>query len=220
MLPEDAGAIIIWNDIAPEGREDFYAWHLHEHIPERLSVPGFLRGSRYIATSAETTPEFLTLYETMNADVATSAPYLARLNAPTAWTRSATSHFRNTSRALTRTVLDFGCGLGGVVGTIRFDGSTVGEERCRAAASSASDLSAAARLPRISRVRLFLTNLAASSERTAESRDRSDIRAAPSGAIMIEGCDEAAVNAAVNSLRLKPDAACAPGLYRLEHQLF
>jgi hypothetical protein len=36
-------AIIIWNDIAPEGRDEFYDWHLHEHIPERLRVPGFLR---------------------------------------------------------------------------------------------------------------------------------------------------------------------------------
>ena len=46
------GAIIIWNDITPEGRDEFYDWHLHEHIPERLGVPGFRRGSRSIAIIA------------------------------------------------------------------------------------------------------------------------------------------------------------------------
>ena len=87
------GAIIIWNDIAPEGRDEFYEWHIREHIPERLGIPGFLRGARYIAISPQTRPEFLTLYEIADASVATSAAYLARLNAPTEWTKRATLHF-------------------------------------------------------------------------------------------------------------------------------
>ena len=49
--------------------------------------------------AADTKPEFVTLYEIADASVATSAPYLARLNAPTDWTKRATSHFRNTARA-------------------------------------------------------------------------------------------------------------------------
>jgi len=40
-------AVIIWNDVAPEGRDAFYAWHDKEHVPERLAIPGFLRGSRF-----------------------------------------------------------------------------------------------------------------------------------------------------------------------------
>lgn len=220
MLPAKHGAIIIWNDIAPEGRDEFYAWHLHEHIPERLNVPGFLRGSRFIAATPETKPEFLTLYETESADIATSAPYLERLNAPTSWTKSATSHFRNTSRALTTTIADFGCGLGGVVGTIRFDGSPSGIEACRDAASSTHLMEAAAKLPRISRVRLCMTNLEASEERTTESRTRTDILAAPSGAILIEGCDDGAVTRAMNLLRAPAAIAVTCGIYSLEHQLF
>lgn len=221
-LPDTAGAIIIWNDIAPAGRDEFYAWHLHEHIPERVGVPGFLRGSRYIATTRETTPEFLTLYETTGADVATSAPYLARLNSPTAWTKSATSHFRNTSRALTRTLASYGSGLGGVVGTLRFAGSAEGIAASRAVLAQAAALEALTQRPRISRVRLCLTDLEASGERTAESRDRTDILAAPSGALLVEGCDEAAVRAVLadaQAMVRSADAASA-GLYRLEHQLF
>lgn len=220
MLRANHGAIIIWNDIAHEGRDEFYAWHLHEHIPERVGVPGFVRGSRYIATGPETRPEFLTLYETESADIASSAPYLQRLNAPTHWTKSATSHFRNTSRALTTAIADFGCGFGGIVGTIRFDGTPSGIQACSAAASRTHALEAAARLPRISRVRLCITNLETSGERTAESRTRSDILAAPSGALIVEGCDKAAVNAAMDLLRPEAVESCSHGLYSLEHQLF
>jgi hypothetical protein len=43
------GAICIWNDILPEHRAEFYAWHNEEHMPERVGIPGFRRGRRYIA---------------------------------------------------------------------------------------------------------------------------------------------------------------------------
>ena len=40
------GAILIWNDITDEGCAAFYDWHIAEHIPERVAIPGFLRGRR------------------------------------------------------------------------------------------------------------------------------------------------------------------------------
>ncbi len=49
--------------------------------------------------------------------------YLARLNAPTAWTRRATAAFRNTSRAIARVLHSTGPGAGGVVLTVRFAAS-------------------------------------------------------------------------------------------------
>ena len=57
-----SGAVAIWHDIAPEGRAEFYALHGREHMPERVGIPGFLRGRRYIA--AHGIPEFFNLYET------------------------------------------------------------------------------------------------------------------------------------------------------------
>lgn len=62
MLAGEA-VVAIWNGIAPEGRAEFYEWHLHEHIPERVGIPGFKRGRRYIAADPATQPEFFTLYE-------------------------------------------------------------------------------------------------------------------------------------------------------------
>jgi len=43
------GVVAIWNGIAPEGRAEFFEWHNREHMPERVGIPGFRRGRRYIA---------------------------------------------------------------------------------------------------------------------------------------------------------------------------
>ena len=101
MALAGTGAICIWNDVTDECRDAFYAWHLQEHIPERVAIPGFLSGRRYIACGTGTAPEFFTLYETLTPAVLTGSDYLARLNVPTAWTTTVTQAFRNTSRALT-----------------------------------------------------------------------------------------------------------------------
>jgi hypothetical protein len=127
------GAIAIWNGITDEGRADFYAWHLHEHMPERVGTPGFMRGRRYRAADKETHPEFFTLYETVSFEVTQGIDYLNRLNAPTPWTKRATTHFLTTSRALTRVLASFGVGSGGAVLTLRFDiaDDTAAVERMR-----------------------------------------------------------------------------------------
>ena len=85
------GAVAIWNDITAEGRAEFYAWHGVEHMPERVGIPGFLRGRRYVAHAGE--PEFFTLYETISPRTVTGPDYLARLNDPTPWTRATIPYF-------------------------------------------------------------------------------------------------------------------------------
>src|SRR5262245_21382480 len=120
MALAGSGAVCIWNDITPQGRDEFYAWHLHEHMPERAAIPGFRRGRRYVALDAATRPEFFTRYETATTAVLTGPEYLARLNAPTPWTRTVTQAFRSTSRALTRVAASLGPGLGGTLATLRF----------------------------------------------------------------------------------------------------
>ena len=75
--------VAIWNDITPEGRRTFIEWHNREHIPERVAIPGFHRGRRYVAIEAS--PEYFTLYEARDAGVLVSDAYLERLNAPTPW---------------------------------------------------------------------------------------------------------------------------------------
>ena len=40
MLAGEA-VVAIWNGIEPDSREQFYDWHVNEHMPERVGIPGF-----------------------------------------------------------------------------------------------------------------------------------------------------------------------------------
>ena len=66
-----------------------------------------------------------------------------------------------------------------------------------------------------------MTDATASSVRTAESKDRSDIQAAPDGVLLIEGCSPDHVKAA-SDMANRHVVACGgltpvAGLYRLEY---
>lgn len=205
-------AVLIWNDITPEGRDEFYAWHNTEHMPERTAIPGFLRGRRYGAEDAATAPEFFTLYEVATPAVLTGADYLARLNAPTEWTRRATQAFRNTSRALTQVIHSDSIGAGGLMGTVRLPVRLALDE---------ARIASAIEDPLITGFHLCATNEAASAERTNESRGRTDIRAAPILTILIEGCGLDAVVEALARLRaavIPHEKDATIGVYRLEYE--
>src|SRR5262249_47610147 len=111
------GVLAIWNGIDPASDADFVEWHVREHIPERVGVPGFLRGRRYAAIEGE--PAYFNFYETDSPAVLTSSAYLARLNSPTEWTRRVIAHFRDTSRTVCDVAVSSGVGEGGVIETIR-----------------------------------------------------------------------------------------------------
>ena len=118
------GVLAIWHTITPEGESEYWRWHDREHIPERVGVPGFLRGRRY--RSLERSLDYLDLYEVEDAETLRSAPYLARLNDPTPWTRRMVPHFLNTLRVGYRVATSAGRGQGGVLVTLHLgaaDGS-------------------------------------------------------------------------------------------------
>jgi hypothetical protein len=191
------GAIAIWNGISDAGRAEFYKWHLHEHMPERVGIPGFLRGRRYRAADTVTKPEFFTLYETQTFEVTLGSDYLNRLNAPTAWTRSATSHFQTTSRALTRVVATFGVGCGGVLLTLRFD---LAEDKDGEVDKLRHGLMDLANQAEITGAHLLRADDEASSMRSKESEGRSDIELPPRWAILVEACSLGALELAIESL--------------------
>ena len=49
MALRGKGALAIWNGIADGVDADFIEWHVKEHMPERVGLPGFLSGRRYTA---------------------------------------------------------------------------------------------------------------------------------------------------------------------------
>jgi hypothetical protein len=108
----------MWWDVAPEVRAEWEDWHSHEPMPERLGIPGFLRGTRWIAEPGE--PSYFVLYEVTNLRTITSGAYLERLNNPTPWSLKMMPHHRNMVRSLCRVRASFGGGLGQAMMTIRF----------------------------------------------------------------------------------------------------
>ncbi len=110
-------AVAMWWDVAPEMRAEWEDWHTREHMPERLGIAGFLRGTRWVAHSGE--PSYFVLYEVAQLATITSGPYLERLNDPTPWSRKMMPHHRNMVRSLCLVRDGFGCGLAHTLATIR-----------------------------------------------------------------------------------------------------
>lgn len=213
MLAGEA-VVAIWNGIAPEGRANFYQWHLHEHMPERVGIPGFRRGRRYSAADAATQPEFFTLYEVDTMQVLQGADYTGRLNAPTDWTKRSVAHFRDTSRGLARVVASHGPGMGGAMLTLRFDADAA------ARPGIAALLRAAAEAPRVAGAHLCIADDAASGVVTEEKRGRVDIQAPPRWIALVEATDPDALANLLPETAMREAGARGElrrGMYRLEH---
>jgi hypothetical protein len=110
-------AIAMWWDIASERKAEFEDWHSHEHLPERLAIPGFNRGSRWAA--ADGGPGFFVLYELDDFATLTSPQYLGRLNQPTPWSTQLMPHHRNMVRSQCRVDASVGGGVARGMLTLR-----------------------------------------------------------------------------------------------------
>ena len=113
-----SAAMLLAFDIDAAAIDEHDRWHTHEHLPERLSIPGFLRGTRWLAVDGA--PRYMVLYEVASLATLTSEAYLQRLNNPTPWTARMMPHYRGMIRGLCSVGGSFGLGLGGTAALIRF----------------------------------------------------------------------------------------------------
>ena len=111
-------AMLLTFDVVDDAIREHDDWHTHEHLPERLSIPGFLRGTRWTALRGQ--PRYCVMYEVEDLDTLTSAAYLQRLNNPTPWTSRMMPHYRGMSRGFCSVVASHGKGLGHVGLLLRF----------------------------------------------------------------------------------------------------
>ena len=223
------GAVIVWNDIAPELREDFFEWHPRQHMPERLSLPGFLRGRRCVAVdSAESgmaaTVEFFTLYEVADLAVLDSEIYKTRLAHPTEWSLKVMPGFVNNVRGGCRVLASYGQMLGGLALTIRL---VFEDDAARSAAVSTLSgwLPDAMAQPRIVGVHLLANDPALAGGQVGTRQGR--FISQPDVVLLLEGSTVDGLRQAADTVfgkqRLKGLVGAAPDvlrdMFRLEYSL-
>ena len=111
-------AMLLTFDIEEAAIGEHDDWHTHEHFPERLSIPGFLRGTRWV--SVRGSPRYAVIYEVDRLETLGSEAYLKRLNNPTPWTSKMMTHYRGMIRGLCSVERSYGFGTGHYSLLIRF----------------------------------------------------------------------------------------------------
>lgn len=216
-----AGAIAIWHDIMPEGRDNFYAWHGREHMPERVGIPGFLRGRRYVAIDARL--EYFNLYEAETPAVLSGPDYLERLNNPTPWTLKSVKHFRDVARSICNVSASLGNGQGGLMTTCCYNVAEDDAEK-HVVALKTDFLPKLVEAPTVAGAHLLVADADASAVDSAERKARGVRNSVPRWVILVEGWGDQAPFATLCTASLGEEALAMTGmvgpvdrgLYRLQ----
>ncbi|PPA75387.1 hypothetical protein C4E15_14905 [Achromobacter spanius] len=216
-----SAAIAMWWDIAPAWRSEFEDWHSHEHFPERMGVPGFRRGSRWV--SAHGGEGFFVMYELDGYDTLSSPAYLGRLNQPTPWSTKLMPQHRNMIRSQCRVLESVGGGLARYALTLRLSPRAGAQDALRAFVKAHA--AACCVRPGISGAHLLMTQTPAIAQTTEQA-----IRGARDGVAdwiyIVNGYDINAVTACEGEVRnaeelaMHADPAAAwSDIYCLSHTL-
>ena len=117
------GALLNWGGVLSKYDLDYNLWHSLEHMPERISVKGFLRAFRCVGLKGtDDDNKYFMMYDVTNKDVLSSKQYLNRLNNPTDWTSKILSQYVYPSRAICQVIKtkSLTSGLSGFFVTIRY----------------------------------------------------------------------------------------------------
>ena len=117
------GALLNWGGVLAKHDLDYNLWHSLEHMPERMSVKGFLRAFRCVGLKGTNdNDKYFMMYDVKNKDILSSKQYLNRLNNPTDWTSKILSKYVYPSRAICEVIKTKSLtnGLSGFFVTIRY----------------------------------------------------------------------------------------------------
>ena len=214
------GFMAVWHDIKDEGETEYNQWHTVEHMPERVSTPGFLAGRRYVDWNLAKY-RYFTLYEGAELETFASEEYRRRLNNPSEWTFRMQPNFLNFARSACLTMSTTGLGTGGALATIRLN---VTDENVFIT-QAGSVLEAAAVLHGISGIHLGAARPDTTRIQTKETELRADTGEDVFGAVvMIEGIgrrevEEALKDVQVRLANLATVTAAEAATYDLAYQL-
>ena len=121
-----SAVLVNWGGIVEEKEIEYNEWHSKEHMPERISLPGFLRGLRAVGIpGTNLNHKYFMMYEAERKEVFTSRKYLERLNNPTKWTKEILSNYLFPSRTICSVISSKSIGVGGYLSTVRFLGENI-----------------------------------------------------------------------------------------------
>jgi len=203
-------AVLLLFEVASDSIAEHDDWHTHEHMPERLRIPGFLRGTRWTSLSAA--GRYCVLYELESVDVLDSDTYRERLDNPTPWTSKIMCSYRGMHRTLCSVDAGSGRGLGGVALVVPF--AIDAAQRAQVSAWLSVEL-----LPTLEHRRGFaqcyLLRSAASARPTAEQKIRGD-DASLQSALIVTGYDPGELDS-FSRQELAADRFSAKGARLVEH---
>ena len=211
----------MWSGVLQGYERELDRWHTIEHMPERLGVPGFLRGRRYMHKGASDHPLFV-LYEAAHIETFRSPGLVGRLNDPTEWSKKVQPGLVNFVRSPCHTLISLGDGLGGAVMAIRVFGDIA--NTAEASHSLASAVPAIARLHGVTAVHIGQHVPEITSGETAETRLR-PAASAPRFAYvaLVEGIGSRELDDAmpdvVDIATAASSGTCEAGVYRLAYLL-
>jgi threonine dehydrogenase-like Zn-dependent dehydrogenase len=113
MTPPAQALLALWNDADPAHDGEYNDWHAFEHVPERLTMPGFVWASRWRAQDDHGRgPRYLTLYGLESLAALESPAYRRLLAGPTPWSQRMRPRLRHLSRWACAITTDGGAAAG------------------------------------------------------------------------------------------------------------
>ncbi|WP_051469792.1 hypothetical protein [Chelativorans sp. J32] len=140
MSSKGTAFLALWNGFDPALLDEYECWHTFEHVPERLSVPGFLSARRY-ANGSGADRRYFTLYEIEALDVLESAAYRELVDEPTSWSAKMRRSFSGFRRYPCRRLAGAGRGQAGAAATLVLSLARLGDEAERLASLLGEQLS-------------------------------------------------------------------------------
>ena len=189
-MASGSGFLAIWSDVESREETDYLHWLTREHTAERLSIPGFL-DVRVFRARLPGHCRYFILYRLAAPGVVGSAAYLARLNAPTEWSRRIMPMLRNFVRGGGRVAAGAGQGEGAMVVPIICELSEV--------AAARQALARLAALDRVASVRLFEAERSETEIQTSEKSMRENDQYFPA-LLLVEALCNSALDAALDAL--------------------
>ena len=116
--------LVLWNDVRRDREVEYDRWHTIEHVPERVAVPGFLGGRRYVDRTRER-HRYFTLYELESLAALDTDEYRDLVANPTPWSASMRPDFANFVRVPASVVASDGDGIGAAIAVMCVAGPPV-----------------------------------------------------------------------------------------------